>query len=393
MPKPVLLTPIPPVTFGGRNPPVVANLFDDSGIFRQRNGSFKRQRVEGGAAAAGEGFYDLSRDASAPSLPNAPRLDVGKIRGLMVKANEMAATIRSRYTAESVPDGVRELAGFSISLLELVNAVVEDGILPMSSPPAASFASVASASAAFPAASRPKTEPGTAELKAALISAEKTAVVFDADLGTSPVANRAALNGAFSAGLKAATMKVAEESRADVNESIRIVNDALSCADNLSFVGQTTARKIDKRDPANPITLPFCTMPVKLDFPDKDTRIHFEKTIRKHCGMKATISLPFQIRKFQGLFLDALRNRYQGRAITARPDTSTLSMVAFMKNEGDRGWSRCRETVPIPRGIMLPGAVIQNRVDLPVLDDNDRADDEDALLVEASVAAESQSQS
>jgi hypothetical protein len=68
-------------------------------------------------------------------------------------------------------------------------------------------------------------------------------------------------------------------------------------------------------------------------------------------------------------------------------------MVAFMKNEGDRGWSRCRETVPIPRGILLPGAVIQNRVDLPVLDDNDRADDEDALLVEASVAAESQSQS
>jgi hypothetical protein len=134
-------------------------------------------------------------------------------------------------------------------------------------------------------------------------------------------------------------------------------------------------------------------MPVKLDFPDKDTRIHFEKTIRKHCGMKATISLPFQIRKFQGLFLDALRNRYKGRAITARPDTSTLSMVAFMKNEGDRGWSRCRETVPIPRGILLPGAVIQNRVDLPVLDDNDRADDEDALLVEASVAAESQSQS
>jgi hypothetical protein len=112
MPKPVLLTPVPPVTIGGRNPPVVANLFDDSGMFRQRNGSFKRQRVEGGAAAAGEGFYDLSREASAPSLPNVPRLDVGKIRGLMVKANELATAIRSRYTAESVPEGVRELAGF-----------------------------------------------------------------------------------------------------------------------------------------------------------------------------------------------------------------------------------------------------------------------------------------
>jgi hypothetical protein len=392
MPKPMLMTLIPPVTIGGRNPPVVANMFDDSGNLRLRNGSFKRPRVEGGAAATGEGFYDLSRDASAPSLPNAPRLDVGKIRGLMVKANEMAAIIRSRYTAESVPDRVRELAGFSISLLDLVNAVVEDGILPMASSPSASFTSVASASATFPAASRTRPEPGTAELKAALIAAEKTAVVFDADLGSSPVANRAALNGAFTAGLKAATLKVAEDSGEDANESIRVVNDALSCADNLGFIGQTSQRKIDKRDPANPVTLLFCTMPVKLDFPDRDIKIHFEKTLRKHCGMKATISLPFQIRQYQALFLDALRNRYKGRAISARPDTSTLSMVAFMKNEGDHSWSRCRETVPIPRGILLPGAAIPSRVDLPAVVDNNRADDDDALLVEASISAESQSQ-
>jgi hypothetical protein len=390
MPKPVLLSLVPPVTIGGRNLPVVANLFDDSGNFRQCNGSFKRQRVEGGAAVTGEGFFDLSREATVPSLPSVPKLDVGKIRGLMVKANEVAATIRSRYTAESVPNGVRELAGFSISLLDLVSAVVEEGIIPMSSSPSASFASVASAPAAFPTASRPRAEPGTAELKAALTSAEKTAVVFDVDLGRSPVANRAALNGAFAAGLKAAAVKTAEDTGDDANEGIWIVNDTLSCADNLEFIGQTTTRKIDKRDPENPKTLDFCTMPVKLDFPDRNTRIHFEKTLQKHCGIKATISLPFQIRRFQSLYLEALRDRYKGRVITARPDTSTMSMVAFMKNEGDRGWSRCRETVPIPRGILLPGSVIPNRVELQVVADASRVDDDDALLVEASISAESQ---
>jgi hypothetical protein len=346
--------------------------------------------VEGGAAASGEGFYDLSREASFPSLPNVPKLDVGKVRGLMVKANEMAAAIRTRITSDSVPDGVKELAGFSISLLDLMNAVVEEGIIPLSSPSTASFASAVSAPAPFPTASRPRAEPGTAELKAALTSAEKTAVVFDVDLGRSPVANRAALNGAFAAGLKAATMKTAENTGDDANECIRIVNDALSCADNLEFTGQTTTRKIDKRDPENPKTLDFCTMPVKLDFPDRNTRIHFEKTLRKHCGVKATISLPFQIRKFQSLYLDAMRDRYKGRVITARPDTSTMSMVAFMKNEGSRGWSRCRETVLIPRGIMLPGTVLPNRVDLPVVVGTDRVDNDDALLVEASISAESQ---
>jgi hypothetical protein len=199
----MLISLIPPVTFGGRNAPVVANLFDDSGNFRQRNGSFKRPRVEGGAAVW-EGFYDISRDACAPSLPTAPKLDVGKIRDLMVKANELAETIWSRYAVDAAPDSVRELAGFSMALLDLVNAVAEEGILPMSSPAAAaSFASVVAAPIATNTTQqRPRVEPGTAELKAALTTEEKSAVVFDADLGRSPVANRATLNGAFTAGLK-----------------------------------------------------------------------------------------------------------------------------------------------------------------------------------------------
>jgi hypothetical protein len=318
----------------------------------------------------------------------------------MVKANETAEIIRSRYGLEAAPDGVRELAGFSIALLELVNAVVEEGILPVASSPPASFASVASApSGPTQNPTRPRVEPGTAELKAALATAEKTAVVFDADLGRSPVANRTTLNGAFAARLKAATMKVADESGKDANECIRIVNDSLSCADNLDFIGQTSVRKIDNRDTANPITSPFCTMPIKLDFPDRHTRIHFERTLRKHCGMKASMSLPFQIRRYQSLFLKAMKDRYAGRVVTVRPDTPTLSLVAFMKNEEGGGWSKCRESVLIPRGIMLPNFVIPNRVDLPA-DltvgagvDPVVGDEDDAMLVAASIGAESQSQS
>jgi hypothetical protein len=391
MPKPILISAIPPVTIGGRNAPVVANLFDDSGNFRQRNGSFKRPRVEGGGDASRDGFYDLSRDAVATAFPTALKLDVGKIRGLMVKANEAASAIRSRIASGAATEEVRDLAGFSIILLDLLNVVVEEGILPMASSTAASFASVAGASvAANPPPSRPRQEPGTPELKAALAAAEKTAVVFDADLGRVPVANRTTLNGAFAAGLKAATMKVAEGSGGDANEGIRVVNDALSCVDNLDFIGQTSARKIDKSDPENPIPLSFCTMPVRLDFPDRHTRIHFEKTLRKHCGLRATMSLPFQIRKYQNMFLSALRARYAGRAISARPDTSTMSFVVFMKKEDGNGWARCRESVPIPRGIMLPDFVFPNRVDLPGGMEFGIGDDDEALLIAASIGAESQ---
>jgi hypothetical protein len=135
MPKPMLISLIPPVTFGGGHSSVVANSFDYSGNFRQRNGSFKRPRMEGGAGASGDSYYDLSRDATVAAPPSGLKVDTAKIRELMVKANEAASTIRSQFCTDSAPEDVRELAGFSMNLLELLNAVVEGGILPMSAPP------------------------------------------------------------------------------------------------------------------------------------------------------------------------------------------------------------------------------------------------------------------
>jgi hypothetical protein len=391
MPKPVLLSHIPPVTIGGISSPVVANLFDASGNFRQRQGSFKRPRVEAGGDGPRDAVYDLSRDAAPAVLPSQLKLDTGKIRGLMVKANEAAAAIRTRITYSSAPAEFVELAMSSIALLDLVNAVVEDGILPLSSSVASpSFAAVAGSrpTNSNPAKLRP--EQGTAELRAALVATDKTAVIFDADLGPSPVANRTALNNAFAAGLKAATQKVADGRGEDIAEGIRIVNDALSCADNVNFLGQTTARKIDKTDPANPVTFPFCTMPVKLDFPDRNTRIHFERTVRKHCNLKASISLPAPIRKYQGMYLQALKERHRGKFVMVRPDIASLGLVAFTKEEGDRSWTRCPGHHPIPRGIMLPDFILPNHIELPSGSFMEHSDGDDELLVAASIGAESQ---
>jgi hypothetical protein len=38
----------------------------------------------------------------------------------------------------------------------------------------------------------------------------------------------------------------------------------------------------------------------------------------------------------------------------ARPDVSSMTLVAFHKKDGDKRWERCPESVPIPSGIMLP---------------------------------------
>jgi hypothetical protein len=139
-----------------------------------------------------------------------------------------------------------------------------------------------------------------------------------------------------------------------------------------------------------PVT--FCTMPVKLEFQNRNNRIHFEKTLRKHCNLKATISLPTPIRRYQSLFLNALRERYREKIVMVRPDTRSLSLVAFQKEDGAGAWLRCRETQPIPRDILLPGFVLPNRIDQSANPTTELCDADDDLLVEASIGAESQTQ-
>jgi hypothetical protein len=391
MPKPMLIPFIPPVTFGSSSTPVVANLFDTTGNFRQRNWSFKKRRFDGGESDREE-VYDLNRDATTAVPPTVPKLDIGKIWALMVRANESATAIRARLVDGCGSAESRELADSSIALLELFNAVVEEGIIPLSSSTSASPGAAAATARTPPTAPvKPKVEPGTAELRAAMIAAEKSAVIFDANLGPSPVANRAILNNAFAAGLKVAATKVADSSGGDVAESIRVVNDALSCANNMEFLGQSTTRKIDKRDPANPKTLPFCSMPFRIDFPDRNTRIHFERTLRKHCDLKASISLPKPLRQLQAVYLSAVRALHPGKIVMVRPETAGLSLVAFIKEDGERGWTRCPDEYRIPRGIMLPGFDVPSRIVLKDSQLSDRDANEEALLVDATVIADSQS--
>jgi hypothetical protein len=158
----------------------------------------------------------------------------------------------------------------------------------------------------------------------------------------------------------------------------------------MEFLGQSTTRKIDKRDPANPKTLPFCSMPLRIDFPDRNTRIHFERTLRKHCDLKASISLPKPLRQLQAVYLSAVRARHPGKIVMVCPETASLSLVAFIKEDGEWGWTRCPDEYRIPRGIILPGFDVPSRIVLQDSQLPDRDVSEDAMLVEATVTADSQ---
>ena len=327
---------IPPVTgvFGIASA-VVANTYDSSGVFRTRSNSVKRRRREDEDS---QSAFDLTRDSPPLTLPAPLTLDVSAIRALMVDAASKAAETETLMTEKGVNKSNKQLATSVIALFKLIEAVVEKAIIPM-----AETGNGPNAGAGAPCPPRIPKE--VSELREALETAEKSAIVFNADLGPLPLANRAALSGNFTAGLRAAAIATAGSDASKAAESVRAAADALSCASKLEFLGQSSKRT--GGDGVAGGGGGFCSMPVKLSFEDRSERIHFERTLREKCGIRATISLPYGVREEQKKFHNLLKEKYSDQLVMSRPDSNKLAFIAFTKTDGDRQWTKVNDTFPI----------------------------------------------
>jgi len=360
--------PIPPVTgYGGNNLPV-ANSYDDTRTFRNRTGSYKRRRHEGQDDLI-DAVYDLTHDFPPVAPPNRPAVNVATIKSVLVEATVMAEELKSVIDNEEISDREKKSLKLICILTSVVESIVENGIEPLASVVVAGGGNTSSRS--FAAAARrlanppPPQEAGRKELAEALHRADKESVLFGADLGGAEMAHRGSLNAAFTTDLRARTVGgVAGGDPGAVAESLRVVEDALSCVENLEFLGQRSRKY---RSPGGTESN-YCSMPIKLSFADKDARLNFERTVRSHTGLRVSQSLPQPIRSHMAAFRRALEDRYRGSIVMVRPEPKRLELIAFRKAEGEGRWTNCTESIPIPSGILLPGFAIPETICLPEVD-------------------------
>jgi hypothetical protein len=361
---------IPPVTgVGGKTAPV-ANSFDATGLFagRSRIGSLsKKRRLE-----ELDQVFDQSVRYPPLSPPDRPNLDLGEIKTLLVAATAASEEVGPMLESQDLDPKIKLIGNLSLALLSLVAGIVENGLVPMAG---GGGGGAEPKSPRFGAGPPPPPKPaaGISELKEALEKADLESILFDADLGNVSLGNRNGLAVAFSNGIRKAAIATAEskaaesgdgESARDPGEAVRAMNDALDCVTEMDFIG-LKSEKAKNRPGSEAAAKSHFTMPVKLKFDDRSSRLHFEKSIKYHCGLRAVMSLPKPIREEQALVARALRDRYPGDMITVRPDIGSLHFVAFRKKATERRWSRCSESVPIPSGIMLPDYKVRKVIALP----------------------------
>ena len=335
---------VPPVTIGASGP--VANFFDRTGRFRSRTSSYKRPRTDDDP----DNFFNLSLNYPPLTLPPPPSIDLDNVKSLLIDNSKMAAQIAAMAASDDCDPNVKVLADAWTGLFKLIEATLEKAVLPMGDP--SFLAATGRNPRPPPPTPLPKPVDTGRALRAALECADKQSVLFDADLGPNQIANKNAMSVAFSTTVKALTVANAEKAAADADESMRVVEDALSCVDNMEFLGQRTKKFINNRDSSDARNNTFCTLPIKLDFPDRGSRMHFERTFREKCGLRATMSLPTPIRKELSAFNKAVRSAYPDKIVMTRPDIATLSFVAFIKEDGAGSWTKCPATHPIPHNII-----------------------------------------
>ena len=363
-----ITVPVPPVTGYNNNNRPVANYYDDSRTFRNRTHSMKRPRTDGQDELL-DAVFDLTNDFPPVAAPERPAVDVASIKSILVEATSMAESLKPILDREDLPVDSRTIVNMLLTLVNLVGAVVEKGVEPISTTvigggtaTSRGFANAARR-LANPSTVPPASAPGRRELVDALKRSETEAVLFSADLGESAMAHRGSLNAAFTADLRRRTEAVAREHPGAVlGESLRVVEDALSCVENVEFLGQ---RSQPYKVPGEAAAANFCSLPIKLTFSDRDSRLNFERTIRDNTGLKVSQSLPPAVRKQMAAFRRALEDRYREDLIMTRPDHRTLEFVAYRK-EGKVGkWIPLVERFQIPYNILLPAYKPVETVTLP----------------------------
>jgi hypothetical protein len=376
---------VPPVTGVSGSMAPVANVYDSSGNFQSRGraGSFKRRRVDEEI----DRIYDLSEDYPPLTRPQRPELDLTKVKGLVVEAGTAAENVREMLKDDNLDPKVKSLALLSIAIVEALSAAVEDGLVPVSTAAPGNSKGLAGATldgGKFPppTAAKPTVAPGLRELKEGLQKADNESIIFDADLGPATMANRKSLAGAFSAGIRSATIAKAVAEGQDPAEAVRVMDDAISCITDMEFIGSNSQRFKNKNNAIDSRNDKFCTMPIRVKFDDRNARIHFETVSRKLCDLRASISLPKPIRVEQAAFLRAVRDRYPGKVVTSRVDMRNLSLTALWKEHGAKSWTLCPEAVGLNPGTLLPDYVPRTAFDLGPVIVPPHSDDSSQMSVE-----------
>ena len=199
----------------------------------------------------------------------------------------------------------------------------------------------------------PPAPPITAEeaakrkVKQVLREAEKKTIIFNLDLGTAPTMNKEAIARKVTMALNAKAQSGDHDYH--IGDAEEVIDDILSCS-KLEFLGSTTRKFFNKRDNNDIRNNKMCTLPVRMDFKDRDTRIQAEISMRKICKVSCSTPYPRRLRAMLDSMVKEGKEKADKCFIRTRVNIDKLCVEAHARKEG--GWEDLKILKPIPLDIL-----------------------------------------
>jgi hypothetical protein len=132
------------------------------------------------------------------------------------------------------------------------------------------------------------------KVKSVLRDAEKKTVLFNLDLGKNPAMNKDTLSRKVTDALGTAVRSGKHDYH--IGDAEEVLDDILSCS-KLEFLGTQSKLFFNNRNEEDARNNNMYTLPVRMDFKDRETRFEAEIMLRKLCKVNCSVPYPKKMRK------------------------------------------------------------------------------------------------
>ena len=184
----------------------------------------------------------------------------------------------------------------------------------------------------------------------AVKDAEKSTLIFNLNMGTVPIMNLETISKKATFALTTmAAQKEGKSSSTPSDDAVMAIDDVLSVTTGMSFFGSSTKSYENPKDKNSGA---FCTLPVKYEFKDKDTRIRAETTLRSRCKVSCTTPYPPILRECIRRVVEKVKNNYPGEFVWVNVDANKLCLNVARRGNKDSTWSYLKQDIALPLDVL-----------------------------------------
>jgi len=274
---------------------------------------------------------EAGNEGKAARLDNTAFEQMEKVETMLQKGKETVMTLSLEVNKMDAPQDMKDMMGKVVNLMAHMVGTVEalaSTVVDAEKVRAGRSSESKGGESSKDNGKEAKQPPSPEDIRKkkfaqAVKEAEKSVLVFGLDLGKVPIMNRQTLAASVTRDIaaKAAVVDKQENGRPK-EDTVVILDDTLSMMKGMDFFGKTTKPAKDKEGKDSG----FHTMPVSMQFRDKDSKIRAEQVFRQNCGIRCSTPYPPRLRDLMRNVLNEQKALAKDSFIQVKVDLDTMSL-------------------------------------------------------------------